>query len=290
VRFHLPVPQDFLVTLPVGIRVTDSSGQVRWETVTDNIIPIGDEYIDVPVRCTRPGAHSNGFMPGQINTFLDLPLVPIISAVESMTESAGGAEEADDDEYYEMLRRSQDSFSTAGARGSYIYHAMKVSKDIGDVIPNSPTPGQVDIYVLMKDGTMAGEEIKNAVYAACNADDVRPLTDKVEMKDPEYVEYDINFKYFVFSQGARFSLADTEKAVRQAVDEYISWQAGKLGRDINPDELLKYVRRASGVKRLEITAPAFIPLRDGFHTDDNKQPQIARNRSVNIESGGFENE
>jgi len=290
VRFHLPVPQDFLVTIPVGVRVTDSSGQVRWETIADNIIPIGDEYIDLPVRCTRAGVFGNGFMPGQINTFLDIPQVPIISAVENTTESAGGAEEADDEEYYELLRRSQDSYSTAGARGSYIYHAMKVSKDIGDVIPNSPSPGQVDIYVLMKDGTMAGEEIKNAVYASCNADDARPLTDKVVMKDPEYVDYNIDFKYFVYSHGARFSLNDTKKAVNQAVNDYISWQAGKLGRDINPDELLKYVRRASGVKRLEITAPAFTALRDGLHTDENKQPQIARINSVNIESGGFEHE
>lgn len=53
------------------------------------------------------------------------------------------------------------------------------------MVANSPSDGAVDLYVLMDDGTIATTEIKNAVLAACNDDTVRPLTDKVSVKDPQ---------------------------------------------------------------------------------------------------------
>ena len=57
---------------------------------------------------------------------------------------------------------SMDAASTAGPRGSYIYHAKAVSTEISDVAVNSPEPGVVKLYVLMDDGTLATEEIKAA--------------------------------------------------------------------------------------------------------------------------------
>ena len=59
------------------------------------------------------------------------------------------------------------------------------------MVANSPSDGAVDLYVLMDDGTIATTEIKNAVLSACNDDTVRPLTDKVSVKDPQKVSYNI---------------------------------------------------------------------------------------------------
>jgi phage-related baseplate assembly protein len=112
----------------------------------------------------------------------------------------------------------------------------------------------------MKDGTIAGEEIKNAVYNACNPDEVRPLTDYVVVGDPEIVSYNIDFTYYIPSK-TPLSSADIEAAVKVAADDYIAWQCGRLGRDINPDELRRRVLTA-GIKRVVMNAPVFTVLRE----------------------------
>ena len=162
------------------------------------------------------------------------------------------------------MRAAMDAKSTAGAVGSYIYHAKAVSTDIADVVVNSPEPGEVRIYVLMSDGTPAGSDIKAAVYNACNADDVRPLTDKVEMDiDPEEVPYGIQVEYYM-DEDSSTGAAEIEARVDEAIQKYIKWQSGKLGRDINPNVLLSYLM-TTGIKRvdMETLMPIFTRLRDG---------------------------
>ena len=98
--------------------------------------------------------------------------------------------------------------------------------------------------------------------------------------------YDIAFTYYTQTD-AGISAADLEAAVQKAVEEYTAWQCGKLGRDINPDELRKYLYR-TGIKRIELTAPAFTELRDG---SGKTVPQIAALRGTpTVINGGYENE
>jgi len=288
-RFHITNAQPFLIPIPEGTRVTDASSLVRWVTTADAVVDIGDTSVAVPIECMVPGVIGNGFVPGQIKTLIDVTNVPFYLSCENITISEGGAEEATDDEYYELLRNSQDSFSTAGAKNSYIYHAKKVSLEIGDVIANTPSPGKVDLYVLMKDGSIAGDEMKSKVYAACNADNVRPLTDHLEMKDAEQVGFDIGVTYYMPSK-SQMSLEDTRIAVEEAVNSYITWQCGTLGLDIVPDRLIKRIMNTGGVKRVEITTPVYTVLRDGKSADENTQPQVAAIGEVNVVNGGFEDE
>jgi len=68
---------------------------------------------------------------------------------------------------------SLNQFSTAGARGSYMYWAKSVSSDIKEVTVLTPTAGTVEIvYSSNIDYTLA-------IYEACNSDEVRPLCDTV---------------------------------------------------------------------------------------------------------------
>jgi len=288
-RFHITNAQPFLIPIPIGTRVTDASNLARWVTTADAVVEIGDISVDVPIECIRAGVIGNGFMPGQIKTLIDVGNVPFYLSCENITISEGGAEEATDEEYYNLLRDSQDSYSTAGAKNSYIYHAKKVSLEIGDVIANTPSPGQVDLYVLMKDGSIAGEEMKAKVYAACNADEVRPLTDHLVMKDAEYVDFTVDLTYYIPSK-TQMSLAEIEEAVQGAVNSYLEWQCGTLGLDIVPDRLVKRIMNTGGVKRVEIRSPVYTVLRDGLSGDENTVPQIARTASVDIVNGGFEDE
>ena len=194
------------------------------------------------------------------------------------------------------MRASMDAYSCAGARGAYIYWAMQVSTEIADVIANSPTPGIVKVYVLMKGGTLAGEEIKGKVLAACSADEVRPLTDWVSVEDAEIVPYDIDLTYYVH-QHASQSGAAIAAAVQRAVEEYIAWQSAKLGRDINPSKLTSLLMQ-TGIKRVDIRSPVFTSLRDGnlalsadmSYDASLAVPQLAQAGGVNIMNGGYEDE
>lgn len=291
-RFYISEPQETAVLIPVGTRVTSGGGGLVWETMQDAVVEIGSSFADVRVRCQTPGLAGNGYAIGQISTLTDL--FDYYDHCENITVSEGGSDRMDDDAFYELLRASMDGYSTAGGFGNYIYHAMRTSSEIADVVPNSPTPGVVYIYVLMNDGKPAGEEMKASVLNECSADTVRPLTDYVQMGDPETVPYDIDFTYWVHDSQTAGSAAVRAK-VEAAVQEYIVWQSAKLGRDINPSYLIGLLMQ-TGIKRVELRAPTFISLRDGrlalgcIYDYPDTVPQIAQNNKVTIINGGYEDE
>lgn len=281
--FSISEAQDTAILIPAGTRITDANGTLTWETIEDIYVPIGETSVETQARCQTVGVIGNGYAAGQISALVDV--YDYYSECRNVTASEGGADRATDDEYYELMRASMDAFSCAGARGGYIYWAKQVSTEIVDVVANSPVPGEVKIYVLMEGGTLAGEEMKNKVLAACSEDTKRPLTDHVFVEDAEVVPFDINFTYYL-QTGRTKSAAEAAAAVNEAVEQYKAWQCGKLGRDINPDELREYLYH-TGIKRIELTAPAFTALRDGR---DKKVPQVARVGTVTITNGGYEDE
>lgn len=284
IRFHISEAQPFAVLIPKGTRVTDAEKTLVWETLADVYVSAGESYADITVQCQTEGTRGNGYVKGQINSIVD-PFAYFLSC-ENLTESDGGADEATDEEFYELLRLSMDAYSCAGARGGYIYFAKQVSTEIADVIAASPTPGVVRLYVLMKDGTFAGEEIKAKVLAACSADDVRPLTDFVSVDDPENVDYRIRFTWYAPEDSA-VSAEALEAAVREKVEKYITWQCAKLGRDINPSRLISMLME-TGIKRVDLMEPAFTSLKDGSGTD---VPQLAALAGEpEILNGGYEDE
>ena len=282
-RFYISAEQETAILVPQGTRVTDVSGGLVWETTEDAYIAIGETSVDVPIRCQTPGAVGNGYAPGQISTAIDL--IDYFDRCENVTSSDAGADAATDDEYSELMRTSQDAASTAGPQGGYEYIAKQVSTEIADVVANTPEAGKVALYLLMADGTPAQEEIKNAAAEACSAETKRPLTDSVSVGDPETVEYDVSVRYYIPSDSS-LSSAAIEEAVSTAVQEYIAWQSAKLGRDINPSKLVSLLMQ-TGVKRVEVSSPAYRALRDGR---DNLVPQIASLRGKTVTNGGFEDE
>ena len=73
--------------------------------------------------------------------------------------------------------------------------------------------------------------------------------------------------------------AETIKAaVNQADTNYEKWQDSKLGRDINPDELIRLIKEA-GAKRLVITTPTYTEL---------EPYEVAKCTASTITYGGLE--
>ena len=296
-RFYISVPQEFAVLIPAGTRVTDEKAQLVWETGADAYVDVGESFADVRVRCQSTGTVGNGYEIGQIDMLVDI--YDYYSKCENITASEGGADAATDQEFYEIMRASMDGYSCAGSLGGYAYFAKRVSTEIADVVPNSPTPGAVYIYVLMDDGNPAGEEMKKTVFEACSGEKVRAFTDRVHMGDPEAVPYNIDFTYYV-PRDTTISSAEIQKAVEQAAAEFVKWQFGKLGRDINPSKLY-HMLMETGVKRVDMREPSFVELRDGKlpllldpdapgHEYSKTVPQIAKIQNIHILNGGYEDE
>ena len=282
-RFYISEAQESAVLIPIGTQVTGTGIELIWQTTADAYISEGNTYVDVMVECMTAGVIGNGYAIGQINTIVE-PYA-YYDKCENITETDAGSDVSSDEEYFNLMRESQDAFSNAGAKGGYIYFAKQVSIEISDVVANTPSPGQVNLYILMNDGTAAGTEIKNAVLAACNDDFVRPLTDYVVVEDPEPASYDIQFTYYI-PNNLSLSASEVESAVNDAVDQYIKWQNAKLGRDINPSYLMGLLMQ-TGIKRVDLVYPEYASLSDG---SDNTAPEIAIVDTITITNGGYENE
>lgn len=283
VRFHISEALETAILIPSGSRVTDNNRDLVWETFSDVYVPIGATYVDAQVRCQTEGVVGNGYALGQINTMVDL--YDYHSACENITISDGGSDAATDEEYYELMRQSMDGYSCAGSMGGYEYFAKRVSTEIADVRANSPTPCHVNIYAIMQDGSLASEEIKTAIAAACSAEYVRPMCDLVSVADPEAVSFDVDFTYYIQSD-ADLSATEIEEKVAAAVQKYIDWQTVKFGRDILPDRLRDYLSEC-GIKRVVLNSPVYTALRNG---KDGTVPQVAKVGTVTINSGGYEDE
>ena len=276
-RFYLTktLTEDFIITDTLEVTV---DGEINFETTGHIIFKAGEDYADAPAVCTTVGEVGNGFTPGQVDKLVSDEFL-YFKAVTNVTETAGGSEEEKDTAYYNRMRESEESYTTAGSRGSYIYHAKSVSSQISDVSAESPQPGVADIRIMLHNGELPDEELIDRVREYLSGDDIRPMTDTVLVAAPDTVEFNIDIKYFI-SKEKEASTSDIKQAVALAVENYILWQTSKMGRDINPS-YFNAMLMESGIKRVEINSPVFTQIPKG---------SVAIVREESVTFGGVEDE
>lgn len=256
-RFYISEAQQQSIIIPAGTRVS-FDGTIMFATKENLEIKAGSLYGDIEGECTTPGTIGNNLAAGQVKDLVDI--YDYYQKAENITATSGGAEEEDDASYYERMRESMESFSTAGPMNGYIYFTKSVSAAVADVVATSPTPGVVDVRVLLQDGQQATEAVLKEIEEALNADDVRPLTDTVTVSIPETVPFDVDVTFYIAQPNAA-SATVIEAAARQAVKDYISWQTSKIGRDINPSYLTAKLMEA-GAKRVEVRKPEYTAVEE----------------------------
>lgn len=256
-RFYISEAQQQSIIIPAGTRVS-FDGTIMFATKENLEIKAGSLYGDIEGECTTPGTIGNNLAAGQVKDLVDI--YDYYQKAENITATSGGTEEEDDASYYERMRESMESFSTAGPMNGYIYFTKSVSAAVADVVATSPTPGVVDVRVLLQDGQQATEAVLKEIEEALNADDVRPLTDTVTVSVPETVPFDVDVTFYIAQPNAA-SATVIEAAARQAVKDYISWQTSKIGRDINPSYLTAKLMEA-GAKRVEVRKPEYTAVEE----------------------------
>lgn len=188
------------VLIPAGTRVS-ASDSVIFATDTDVVLKAGLLLVNVTATCTEPGTAGNGWQPAQVSQLLD-EIDNVNLLVSNLMASSGGSEQEDDDRLRERIRLAPESFTNAGSRGAYRFHAMQAHPNIVDVAV-LPVPGTVDLYPLLSTGLPDGG-VLTLVESFCSDEKVRPLTDTVRAKTPVKVDYTIEARITIYrDQDAR---------------------------------------------------------------------------------------
>lgn len=257
-RLHLSEPLTSSRIIPKESLATSDEGAIFFTTNSESVIEPGVDYIDVELTCTTKGEVGNGFSIGQINTLVK-PL-PYVSHVENISVSDGGAEREEDKPFRERIYLAPESLSNAGSEGAYMYFAKSASALISDVYVYMPTPGYVDIRVLLKNGQLPTQEIIDKVLEAVSGKRVRPLTDNVSVDAPMVVPFDLDMSYYIETNAVDKTLIHQQ--VQDAISEWLLWQQSKIGRDLNPSKLISLCIKA-GAKRIDVTSPSFSIINPG---------------------------
>lgn len=273
-RFYISEPQQQSTIIPAGTRIS-FDGVIIFATSEVLEIRAGETSGEVEAVCTQPGTVGNGLVAGQVKEVVDL--FDHYQKAENITTTSGGAEKEDNESYYERMRDSMESFSTAGPINGYIYWTKTVSPAVLDVAVTSPEACYVDVRVILRDGQEATEAVLKEIEEALNASDIRPLTDIVMVSAPETVDFSVDATFWI-AQPNRESAAAIEREVRAAVDSFIIWQTSKMGRDINPSYLTKLMMDA-GAKRVEVRQPTFQSVAD---------IAVGKLKSKSVLNGGLE--
>jgi len=174
----------------------------------------------------------------------------IVPADESTFPPTPAVMESDTD----LRLRAQQAFeglSVAGPVGAYEYHGRSADGRVADISAVSPSPACVTISVLSREGDgTASPELLAIIDKALNAEDVRPVGDRVTVQSAKIVPYQIDATLFLYP-------GPESEPIRQAAEQklkaYITAQR-RLGRDIRLSAIYAALH-VEGVQRVVLNAP-----------------------------------
>lgn len=211
-----------------------------------------------------------------------------------------------DDDLRRRIQLSLEGFSTAGPEGAYVFHALNADSRVKDVSaqapsfqlanispevkaqlpPNAivlvveddaglsdPRPGDVAINVLARsgDGT-ANEDTLTTVKSGLNADDVRPMTDRVRERSAAIKTYQVRGTIYTYSGPDQdLVISNAKKSLQKYVDQH-----HRLGHDITLSGVLGALHQ-TGVQRVEL---------DGFTDIICNSSEAAYCSEITLTDGG----
>lgn len=274
IRFTLTEIQLKDIIIKKDTKVT-AGDNIYFAVKQDTKIIAGNRYVDVICYCTTPGTVGNNYKAGSINQ--QFQTQQFISGVSNLDISSGGLDKESDEQFKERRLLAPEALSTAGPDDAYKYWTKDAVSDVIDVQITSPSPAEVIIYPLMKDGRFPTPTELELILQNCKPEGRRPLTDKVSTCEPTAVEYKVNLRYWLSSK-VSVDVEQMQANINQAVQSFIYYTKTGLGRAINPDILHNLVMNA-GARRLEILEPTLQNLQIF---------EVGNNTSCNVEYQGIE--
>ena len=141
-------------------------------------------------------------------------------------------------------------FANAGGAAHYRYWALSASPEVADVEVDSPEPGRVRISVLAKgEEQTVSNAVLNAVRAVVLRDDIRVLTDTVEVVAAELMPVTVHARLWLYPDAPLETLAAIQAVFASTLAAY----AG-LGWDLTRSWIVGQLQRA-GVHKVELLFP-----------------------------------
>ncbi|ASL27350.1 baseplate assembly protein [Azotobacter chroococcum] len=158
--------------------------------------------------------------------------------------------ESDTDFRY-RIQLSLEGLSVAGPEGAYVFHALSASGLVLDASATSPTPGEVVVTVLSREGDgTASAELLATVESALTDESVRPLTDYVQVQGATVVPWQVEATLHFFAGPDR---AVVMAAAQAAIETYAEGQH-RLGLDVTLSGLYAALHQP-GVQRVDLISP-----------------------------------
>ncbi|MBE0367626.1 baseplate assembly protein [Pseudoalteromonas aurantia] len=206
-----------------------------------------------------------------------------VNNVNSVASDDSSAFESDE-RFRTRIKLALEGFSTAGPVGAYAFHSYKASSHIKDVfieapefvmqappsamaeqLPSgtmllkntysadltTPMPGDVAITLLSDEGNgTPSNAVLQAVEQHLNQDDIRPLTDRVNLLEPHIFDFEVKAKLHLYpGLNADEICAESQAACQTWLNTH-----HKLGHDISLSGLYA-VLHSAGVQRVELISP-----------------------------------
>lgn len=159
----------------------------------------------------------------------------------------------DDQRFLRRISLAMEGFSTAGPAGAYQYHTYQADSGVKDVHVYSPQAGEVHVVPLSdnleKNGLPDVEQLQR-IHLSLNEEDVRPLTDKVSVKPPQIIPFQVHAKIAV-NRGPGNEWSSQQALVK--LESYLEDQI-KLGTKITQSAIIAALHQP-GVNDIELISP-----------------------------------
>lgn len=157
-----------------------------------------------------------------------------------------------DDAFRERIQLAFDTLSVAGPEAAYKKIARDSDGRVGDVTVVSPQPAYITLTILQADSQngSASTELIQIVEKSVNAEDKRPIGDRVTVQSAQIINYSIDAKLFIGKDPEAATLL--QQAIKNVTD-YATKQK-RLGRSIRMSAVYAALH-IDGVSRVELTSP-----------------------------------
>ncbi|KAF7783644.1 hypothetical protein PRUB_a3471 [Pseudoalteromonas rubra] len=160
------------------------------------------------------------------------------------------AEAEDDERYRARIPLSLESHSMAGTTGAYQFQSLLADARVRDVHVASSTPGVVEVTVLTDMGADLAA-VQSAVSDHLNHEDVRPLTDQVQVSATRPTRVPVEAHVYL-NPGV------SELQVRLAIDtalDAFNQAHTRLGKEIPHSAIIDLLHQG-GVRKIKLLSPA----------------------------------
>lgn len=176
----------------------------------------------------------------------------VVTPADDTTIPPTSAVMESDSDFRVRIQQAYEGLSVAGSVGAYQFHGRSADGRIADVSVISPSPASVIVSVLSQENNgSASDELIAIVNTALNAEDVRPVADRVTVQSAVIVPYQIEATLYLYPGP---EAEPVRAAAEQKLISYISAQH-RLGRDIRRSAIYAALH-AEGVQRVELAQPA----------------------------------